>query len=227
MQKVIIITGGSEGLGYQIAKTLVFDYKVIILAREETKLKQSASELKCDFEVCDVSDGDAIEKSVQSIIKKHSRIDCLINNAGVWVEGELGKNNPKDIKRMLDVNTLGTILFSRAVIPQMEQQKEGTIINIISQAGFYAKAERSVYTASKFAITGFTKSLQLELAKYGIRVTGVYPGKMETKMFEKVGIEKNMSDSLDIQEVAKTIQFILSLDQTTQFTEIGIKNIKN
>lgn len=105
------------------------------------------------------------------------------------------------------MNNLGVVLASKAVIPQMKKQKSGLIVNINSQGGFYAKAERAVYSAAKWGMTGFTKSLQSELAKYGIAVTGIYPGKMNTKMFEKMGIQKDMADALDTKEVAKVIIF--------------------
>lgn len=117
--------------------------------------------------------------------------------------------------------------MAKAVIPSMKQQKSGLIININSQGGFYAKAERSVYTATKWGVTGFTKAMQPELAKYGIGVTGLYPGMMQTEMFSKMGIEKDMSKGLDTEEVARTIEFILSFGKPTLFPEIGIKHIDN
>jgi short-subunit dehydrogenase len=122
---------------------------------------------------------------------------------------------------------LGVIQLTRAVIPGMKQVGSGLIVNVISQGGLYAKAERAVYTASKWAITGFTKSIQPELAPHGIAVTGLYPGMMKTQMFAKLDIQKDMSKGLDTEEVAKTIEFLLSFDSTTNFPEIGIKNLAN
>lgn len=224
MNKVIVISGGSDGLGYAIAKRLSSDNKVIILSPHEDKLKKVSKELKCEYLFCDVSQYDQDEKVVNEIIKKHRIIDVLINNAGLWIEDELDFNDPGRIRQVIEVNALGTIFLTKATIPSMKKQKNGLIINVISQAGLYGKAERSVYNASKFAITGFTKSIEPELNKYGIRVTGLYPGKMKTKMFEKMSIEKSMEDALDPMEVAKTIEFILSLDRTTIFPEIGLKH---
>lgn len=224
-QKVIVISGGSDGLGYQIAKQLTPKNTVVILSPSEEKASKVAKELGCDFVACDVSDYNQVETTINKVVSKHKSIDCVVNNAGIWIQGGLEENEPENIKRTIEVNTLGTIYLTKAVIAQMKQQKKGLIINVISQAGLYGKEERSVYTASKFAITGFTKSMQPELAKYGIRVTGLYPGKLKTKMFEKVGITKEMNDALDTKEVARTIEFILSCDDTTVFSEIGIKHI--
>jgi short-subunit dehydrogenase len=153
-------------------------------------------------------------------------VDCVINNAGLWIEGPLDELDPARIHEVLEVNTLGTINLTKAVIPGMKRQKAGRIININSQAGLYAKAGRGVYNASKWAVTGFTKSLQEELAPFGIGVTGMYPGKLDTGLFEKAGTPKNMADALDPQEVAKTIEFMLSMDNTILFTEIGVKHLE-
>lgn len=226
MKKVIVISGGSDGLGKTIAKRLSPQNNVIILSRSEEHLKKVSSELNCLYKVCDVSDWNKVEKTIEQIISEHGSIDCLVNSAGLWIEGKLEDNNAEEIKKVMEANTLGTIYLSKAVIPHMKAVG-GTIFNIISQAGFYAKAERSVYNTSKWALTGFTKSLEHEIAKDGIRVIGLYPGKMNTSMFLKAGIKKDVSDGLDPQDVAKTIEFVLSLNNSTTFPEIGIKNINN
>ena len=225
MKQVIVITGGSDGLGKEIAKKLSRQNDVVIVSHNKEKLEVVAREIGCDLQVCDVTKYQEIFEAVKSIVNKYGRIDCLVNNAGVWIEGELDENNEQQIEETFQVNILGVINFAKAVIPQMKKQKTGRIINIISQAGLYAKAKRSVYGASKFALSGFTKALEDELAGYGIGVMGIYPGKMNTRLFEKVGIEKKMDDAINPEDVAKTIEFILSFDNSVVFPEIGIKNI--
>ena len=88
MKKVIFISGGSDGLGYEIAKTLSLNHIVIISAPDATKLEKAAKELGCEFEICDVSKSDAIEAAVKAVVARHKKIDCLINNAGIWIEGK-------------------------------------------------------------------------------------------------------------------------------------------
>ncbi len=227
MKKVVVISGGSDGLGREIAQKLASDYSVILLAHDSVKLKQTAKELGCDFLVCDISSEKEIESAVSAIEKKYQRIDCLINNAGLWIEGGIDQSDAEKIKEVIAVNTTGTILLTQKVVPIMKKQKNGFIINVVSQAGLYAKADRSVYTASKWAITGFTKSIQEELSKYHIRVTGLYLGKMKTKMFEKMGLKKDMNNALDTKEVAATVAFLLSTGEEVVFPEIGIKHIDN
>lgn len=225
MKKAVLITGGSEGLGKAIASRLALNNQVVICATDEDKLKSAAKEIGCEYVVCDVTKCDQVEKLVAEVMQKYKRIDVLINNAGIWTEGELDTNTPEQIQKLIEVNTLGTMFFSRAVVPFMKNQKKGLVINIISQAGLYGKAERSVYQTSKWAITGFTKSLEMELSKYGIKVTGVYPGKMNTAIFESAGYKKNMDDALDPDEVAKIIEFIISFDSPLTFLEVGFKHI--
>lgn len=220
--KTILITGGSDGLGKAIAAKLSPSNKVIILSPNEEKLRKTASQIGCEYKICDVRDYDQL----QAVIAEVGKVDCLVNNAGLWIQGTLEENAPEYIKEVMDVNALGTINATKAVIPLMKQQKSGLIINIISQAGWYAKAERSVYTASKWAVTGFTKATQAELAPHGICVTGLYPGMLKTEMFAKMGIQKDMSKGLDTDEVAKTVEFILSFKKPTVFMEVGLKNME-
>jgi len=227
MKKVIVITGGSDGLGKTLAEFLSKNKDVIILSPSKDKLADVASSLNCDYQVCDVTDYKNVEESINNIIGKYSKIDVLINNAGLWIQEELIKNNSADIKSVIEVNLLGTIYTTKAVIPTMKNNHDGLIININSQAGINFKAERTVYNASKWGVTGFTKSIQPELAGYGIRVTDVFPGMMKTNMFSKMNIDKDMSRGLDTKEVARLVQFLIDTPADVTIPEIGIKNIYN
>lgn len=186
--KTILISGGSDGLGKAIAARLSPNNKVIILSTNEAKLRAVPDEIGCEYRVCDVRDYAQIE----AVIKDVGPIDCLINNAGKWLEGALDETDADRIREVLDVNTLGTINLTKAVMPAMKQQKHGLIINVISQAGLNARAGWPVYIASKWAITGFTKSMQQELEPFGIGVTGLYPGTLNTEMFAKSGAPKDV-----------------------------------
>lgn len=227
MRKVILITGGATGLGKAITEKLSKENDVIILSRKADKLFETSKLLDCDYRVCDISKYDSVIEVVDNIIIKYGKIDCLINNAGLWLSGKLMDNEPTDIEKIIDVNTKGTINMTRAVMPNMVENKDGLIINVISSAGINVEPLSSVYSASKWAITGFTKNLQIEAAKDGVRVMGMYPGFMNTKFFEKAGYYYDMSTSLDISNVADIIKFLISLDKNIAIPEIGIKNINN
>lgn len=227
MKKVIVITGGSDGLGKTLTESLSKENDVIILATNEEKLINVVNNNNCNYKVCDVSNYSLVEKSINEIIKKFGKIDVLINNAGLWIQEELDTNNSERINSVVDVNLLGVINCTKAVIPIMKQNKNGLIININSQAGINHKAERVVYNATKWGITGFSKSLVDEVAKYGIRVSNVMPGMMKTDMFNKMNIQKNMDNSVDTREVARLIQFIIDTPSNVMIPEVGIKNINN
>ena len=222
MEKVVLITGGSDGLGKAIAETLSLKYRVVILARDQKKLEEVAKNFSCKFLMCDITDQKQVEKAVGDIIKEFGRIDCLVNNAGIFIEGPLEKNQPDAIQEVIDINVVGTMLMTRVVLPHMKAAGSGLIININSQAGLLARPERSVYHASKWAITGFTKCMQLELGATGIKIVGIYPGKMDTKIFKKAGIAKNMKNAVDPREVAKVVEFILERDDDVLIPDVSI-----
>lgn len=225
--KNIVITGGSDGLGKTLATYLSKDNNIIILATNEDKLKEVASQNNCNYKICDVRNYSIVESTINDIVNEFGKIDVLINNAGLWIQEELDFNNSDRIQSVVDVNLLGVINCSKAVIPFMKQNKDGLIVNINSQAGINHKAERVVYNATKWGVTGFSKSLQDEVAKYGIRVTNVMPGMMKTDMFSKLNIEKNMANGVDTKEVARLIKFIIDTPADVMIPEVGIKNINN
>jgi len=227
MSKVIIVSGGSDGLGLRIAQELVADNQVVILAHNPEKLQKAAAEIHSDYIAADVTLYSEVAKAVDQVIERHGRIDCLINCAGIWAQGQITQNSEEEINNLLDVNTKGTIFLCKAVIPLMEKQGGGEIVNIISQDGLTAKQDRSLYHSSKWAITGFTKCLQQDLAQKHIKVTGVYPGLMKTSLFEKKGVTRDLSRALDLEEVAKIIKFVIHLDADTHIPEIGIKHLLN
>lgn len=227
MKKVIVITGASDGLGKTLTESLSKENNVIALATTEEKLQKVAEDNNCNYKVCDVSDYHQVEKCTNEIIEEFGKIDILINNAGLWIQEELEENDVERIHDVIDVNLLGMIYMTKAVIPIMKKNQDGIIININSQAGINHKAERVVYNASKWGVTGFSKSLQDEVAKYGIRVTDILPGMLKTDMFNKMNIKKNMENGLDTKEVARLVKFIIDTPKDVMIPEVGIKNINN
>lgn len=209
-------------MGKAIAECLVKRYRIVILARDRKRLEKVAKKLNCKFLVCDVANQKQIERARDGIIKEFGKIDCLVNNAGLFTEGPLESNQPDKIREVINTNVLGTILMTRAVLPHMKRAGSGLIINIGSQAGLLARPERSIYNASKWAVTGFTKCMQLELSAAGIKIVGIYPGKMDTGIFKKAGINKNMRDAIDPQEVARVVEFILERSKNVLISDVGI-----
>jgi short-subunit dehydrogenase len=216
--KTIVITGGSDGLGRALAESLSSDNKVIILARTEAALDLVATETGAQWIACDVRDAKSVTKAFEQI----SEIDVLINNAGVIVNGDLTETPDETIENVITTNTIGSIYVAKAALKVMKKQKSGRIINVISQAGVTAKAYRSVYNASKWALTGFTKALEEEAKEYGVLVTGFYPGTIRTDLFAKAGLEIK-GPALNTDDAVGAINYILSLSNDVAVPELGIK----
>lgn len=227
MKKTVIITGGSEGLGKEIAKVLKDKYKVIILSSNLKKLKKTAKELKIDYFLCDISDYYQCEKTIKEIIEKYQKIDILINNAGTWIEGVIEKNDYSQIKKTVKVNLIGQIFITKAVIPFMKSLKSGVIIFINSIAGLETKAERSVYNSTKWGLRGFSESLRKELKNFKIKVISIFPGKIKTKLFENASVKKDLTNALNPLYIAKLIEFILNFPDEIFIFQAGIKNIND
>lgn len=217
------ITGGTGGLGCGIAACFSQSYEVIILDLDIKTLTLVAKKLDCDFQVCDVTDHESVKIAIKEVIKKYRKIDCLINAAGLYIDGDIDLNDPILMKKVIEVNTLGPMNLCRFVVPIMKKQKSGTIININSTAGLHPKAYNSVYHASKWALTGFTESLQAELSLIGIKVVDIHPGLMNTKFTS--GTNTNLSKSMDIHEVIKAIEFVLSFKKDVYIPQLVIKHL--
>jgi len=223
----ILISGGRDGLGKAIATKLTPANKVIILSHNQEKLKNVSKEIGCDFVLADVTDYSSLAAAVKTVLEKYQEINVLINSAGIWMEGNLEDNDINQIQEVLSVNTLGTIFLTKAVLPSMKSHQQGRIINIISQDGLNAKENRSIYSASKWAITGFTKCLQKDLVKDKIGVMGIYPGLLKTGLFEKQGATRNLDTALDPTEIASIVEYVINLSPDVLIPDISIKNINN
>jgi Short-chain alcohol dehydrogenase of unknown specificity len=227
MKKIILITGGSEGLGKATAELLSKENKVIILARSEENLQKVSQEINCEYKVCDVSKHEEVDKIIKEIIKDYKKIDVIINNAGVGIGGDLTDSSFEDISAAIDINVKGTIYMTKAVLPHMYKENSGLIINVGSKLGYEIDEYCSVYCASKWAITGFTKAFQRDINKSNIRVTAIYPGLMDTEIFSKLGVNQSMEKAISPEKVAEGIKFIVDADEKVAITEFGIRDTHN
>lgn len=227
-KKIIVISGGSSGLGFGVATELCScDNTIIILSNDEKELEKAAKKLHCEFRVCDVRSPQMCEAVVQQIIKKHKRIDVLVNNAGMYVEGALEQMTSKKIEQVYAVNTLGTIYLTRAVLPHMKKRGQGDIFNVISRAGLTTGLGRTIYNSTKWAITGFTKCLREDEAQHGIRVMGIYPGKIKTSFIKRSGVKASMKDAMPVKDVVHAICYMISQPRTTVVTDLSIQHINH
>jgi len=194
---VILITGASSGIGSATAWLFAKEgYRVVLVARRENRLEDLADRIclgggQAIAVRTDVKNLEDINNLVQTALAVFGRIDILFNNAGFgridWLEG-LAPGD--DIQSQIQVNLTGLILLTQAVLPHMIERRSGHIINMSSVAGLLAMPTYSVYAASKFAVRGFSEALRREVAVYGINVSAIYPGAVDTEFEERAHIQR-------------------------------------
>ena len=179
MNKVVLITGGSSGIGKSIGEFLHHKGFVVYgTSRNPEKVVNAIFPLIA----LDVRDVDSINKAVAKVIAISGRLDVVINNAGVGITGPLEEIPTVEIKNNFETNLFGPIEVMKAVLPQMRVQQSGLIINITSIAGYMGLPYRSVYSASKGALELITEALRMEVKPFGIQITNVAPGDFATNI---------------------------------------------
>ncbi len=187
--KIVLITGGSRGIGRACAvafakrgATVVINYAGNEVAATETVKLVTEAGGKGKALRFDVCDGEACTKAVEEVIKEFSRIDVLVNNAGVAIDGLVMRFADADWDKTLDTNLKGAFHMIRAVSRPMMKQRAGAIINMTSIVGEMGNAGQSAYAASKAGLIGLTKAMAKELAPRNIRINAVSPGFIDTEM---------------------------------------------
>lgn len=183
--RVALVTGGSRGLGFLIARELLREgCDVAICARDPVVLEQARARLSAGGRIlavrCDVGDADQVAAMITTVTGALGPIDLLVNNAGVMHVGPEQSMTDDDYRQAMDVIFWGTVNTTRAVLPSMRARREGRIANITSIGGKVPLPHMVPYAAAKFAAVGFSESMHAELRRYGVRVTTVVPGFMRT-----------------------------------------------
>ncbi|MFB4169999.1 SDR family NAD(P)-dependent oxidoreductase [Virgibacillus sp. JSM 102003] len=181
----VAITGAGSGLGRALAlKYASNNYKVFLLGRTDTKLHMVQNNIlknggQAEVILCDVQEPASVSIAFQQI----GELNVFINNAGIGIFGQVEDYSIDDIETTLDTNVKGTILTVQSALPQI-RASNGRILTIISTAGLRGKVNESIYCASKFAVKGFTESLQKEWENTSISITAVYMGGMNTPFWD-------------------------------------------
>lgn len=183
--RTILLTGASGGIAQALVNQLPDDF-LILLGRDGEKLEELYRDhaQKAIYQV-DISDTEALEEVVEQITAVHGTIDVLINNAGYAIYKDFETFSAQEVEDMFAVNAFATMAFCRLIGGRMKQARKGHIINIVSMSGHIASAQSSVYSATKFAMIGFSDTIRLELAPYDVAVTTINPGPVATKFFDQ------------------------------------------
>lgn len=236
MKRNALITGATSGIGEATARLLANEnYHLILCGRREDRLKKLQSELSqftsvewCSF---DVRDRDEVAKALQKISVGVNKIDILINNAGnAHGLAPIQSGDVSDWDAMIDINVKGLLYVSKEVIPGMTERKQGHIINIGSIAGKEVYPNGNVYCASKFAVDALTKGMRVDLNSFGIKVTSINPGLVETEFSlvrfkgdaEKASSVYKGMTPLSGNDIAEIIRYVLSAPDHVVLADITV-----
>jgi 3-oxoacyl-[acyl-carrier protein] reductase len=224
--RTAFVTGASRGIGKAVALTLAeMGYRLALIATDKAKLEQVAHTLKDPLVFpLDVSHPDQVAEAVKKTYEKTSRIDLLFNGAGIVHYGT-SELPQQDLQAMMQVNLMGAFHCIQQIAPYMKQQRSGYIFNVSSRAGKVGFATHGGYCASKFALIGLNEALFNELISYGVKVTALCPGWVDTDMAAKSPIVP--ADRIPVADIANTVRFLLSLSPQASVREILIECTKN
>jgi len=225
MKRVVLVTGGSRGIGKAISAAfaedgdkVVINYGKSLREAEALQAELSPGNNNITIEQADVSDYSQVKRMVGNIVARYGRIDVLANNAGIVRDGFLMLMSEKDWGDVIDINLTGVFNCSKAVSELMISQREGVIINIASLSGIVGLPGQVNYSAAKGGVIAFTRALAKELVSFGIMVNAVAPGVIETEMVNALN-QKAINNFLEVipmrrfgkpAEVASVVKFLAS-----------------
>jgi short-subunit dehydrogenase len=181
---VAVITGASSGIGEAISRELARrGWQLVLVARREDRLRALSDELGVEYELCDVSNREQVERVARAVAERHPQIHLLVNNAGIPGRAGFTKIELERLEEVLRTNYLGGVWCLRAFLPALEAAGRSDVVNIVSVAGTVAFAPSGPYSAAKHAQLAFSRATAAELRGRGVRVHTVNPGFVETEGF--------------------------------------------
>jgi uncharacterized protein len=234
MKKISVISGGTSGLGLEIAYLLIKSGKnVLILGRNSEKLDAALSRLgkvsgnqRKESLVCNIGKEEDI-RIVGEFLKSNSlSVDYLFNNAGIGLFTKANSSTSALIDKVFEANLKGMILLTSEILRLTPEEEELTIVNIMSTSALFGRAEESIYCAAKWGARGFTEALRTELKGSKRNIIAVYPGGMKTNFWNIPGQNRDISTFMDPAEVAEKIVNAVIVTDKMSVTDITINRKK-
>ena len=233
VEKVSMITGGGSGIGRATAIALAQQgSKVCIVGRTSSKLTDVLNEIKLNKGeaiaiTADIADYQAIEKAVEKVNNTWGRIDILVNNAGANIKNRgVLETRPEEMQNLVDINLVGTMFFTKAVLPTMVSQNSGTIINVSSNSAIWPSLMGGVaYSAAKAGVNNFTEFLNDELQHTLVRACSISPGEVVTPILDNRRVKPNkagMDKMCMPEDIAETILLVAGQPSRTMVTDIVV-----
>jgi NADP-dependent 3-hydroxy acid dehydrogenase YdfG len=241
-ERVAVVTGASSGIGEATARALAREgFAVSLAARREERIRELADEIsssggKALAIPTDVSDEQEARRLIETTKGELGSVDALINNAGVMLLGPMLGAEIEHWQRMVNVNVLGLMYCTHAALPIMQEQGSGHIVNVSSVAGRVARMGSGVYNATKFGVGAFSESLRQEALHYGVRVTIVEPGYVDTELqghnehpmvVERMAKDKEqIGKVLEADDIANAIVYAVTQPEHVSINEVLVRPTK-
>jgi len=225
----ILVTGATGGIGYETAKIAVQAGAVVTVTGRNTvkleKLKQEVESLHATGTLivvpADLNDGNDRNRLIEEATEKGGALTGLVNSAGVAGGDAVDQLAEDDMRNIMELNYFSTVLLSQLVYKKMKAQKKGAIVNVSSLSGLRGTEGNTAYSASKFAVIGFTQSFAVEAIKYGVRVNAVCPGFVDTEMGRNAIAKKGKAAGRSFEEQLKIAEEGLPSGRITQPEEVA------
>ena len=208
-----IVTGGTEGIGFELAKLFAANkHNLIIAARNETKLEAIKGEFQKEYEISvetiqvDLSVDKAWEKIIRTVEEKKLIVDNLINNAGVGSFGYFHESEDGFEEKLININVIALTNLTKYFLKKMIERRNGGILNIASTAAFIGGPKMAMYYSSKAYVLSLTEALHDEVKEFGIRVSCLCPGPVKTSFQEKAGIKKSENAKKYLMRASKVAE---------------------
>ncbi len=235
MPRTAVVTGASSGIGAATARALAGDgFHVVCAARRQERIEELATEIRGTAVVCDVTDADSVQGLARSVEDAVGSVDVLVNNAGGAVDqATVEEADVEDWARMFDLNALGIVRVTQALLPALRRDGGGLVVNVGSTAGRIAYEGGGGYTAAKHAVKVITQTLRLELVAEPLRFTEIAPGMVKTEEFSlnRFGGDRERYDALYegvkeplvAEDIAEMVRWVASLPAHVNVDELVVR----